>query len=95
MRKADHKRTRAHNTQLVLKTIYSNRMISRADISRKTKLTPPTISDVVSGLIEEGLIAEIGHAPSTSGRRAILLDIVVTPGKLSESTFPGKFSGAH
>jgi predicted NBD/HSP70 family sugar kinase len=76
MRKADHQRTRAHNSQLVLKTIYSNRMISRADIARKTSLTPPTISDVVSDLIDDGLIAEIGHAPSTSGRRAILLDIV-------------------
>lgn len=76
MQKADQKRTRAHNTQLVLKTIYSNGQISRAEIARKTNLTPPTISDVVSSLIDEGLVAEIGHAPSTSGRRAILLDIV-------------------
>ena len=76
MQKADQKRTRAHNTELVLKTIYSNGQISRAEIARKTNLTPPTISDVVGVLIEDGLVAEIGPAPSTSGRRAILLDIV-------------------
>ncbi len=76
MRKANHKRTREHNIRLVLKTIYSDRQISRANIARKTNLTPPTISDVVGGLIDEGLVAEIGHAPSTSGRRGILLDIV-------------------
>ncbi|MCJ7735486.1 MAG: ROK family transcriptional regulator [Anaerolineales bacterium] len=76
MQKANQKRTRAHNTRLVLNTIYSEGQISRAEIARKTNLTPPTISDVVSGLIDDGLVGEMGHAPSSSGRRAILLDII-------------------
>ena len=76
MQKASQKRTKAYSTQLVLKTIYSNGQISRADIARSTNLTPPTISDLVGKLIKDGLVKEIGHAPSSSGRRAILLDVV-------------------
>jgi predicted NBD/HSP70 family sugar kinase len=45
-------------------------------VARETGLTPPTVSDVVSALIESGLVEEIGLAPSSSGRRAILLRVV-------------------
>jgi predicted NBD/HSP70 family sugar kinase len=64
------------NTQLILKTIYGNGSISRADVARATKLTPPTVSDVVASLIESGLVQEVGLAPSSSGRRGILLKVV-------------------
>ena len=76
MQKATHKRSREHNARLVLKTIYSEGPISRAEVSRRTNLTPPTVSDVVSKLITKGLVNEVGFAPSSSGRRAILLNIV-------------------
>jgi len=76
MKKATLKGARKHNTRLVLKTIYSMGPISRADIARHTNLTPPTVSDVVLDLINQGLVNEVGYAPSTSGRRAILLQIV-------------------
>lgn len=73
MKKATPKRARAHNSRLVLKTIYSNGPISRAEVARVTNLTPPTVSDVVANLISSGLVEEVGLAPSSSGRRAILL----------------------
>ena len=76
MLKATQQRTRAHNTQLVMRTIHSSGPISRADIARATDLTPPTISEVVYDLIETGLVEEIGLAPSSGGRRAILLRLV-------------------
>ncbi|MFO7623661.1 MAG: ROK family transcriptional regulator [Anaerolineales bacterium] len=76
MQKVTPRRARAQNTQIVLKTIYANGPISRAEISRVTDLTPPTVSDVVSELITNGLVEEVGHAPSSSGRRAILLQVV-------------------
>lgn len=76
MEKATLKGAREHNTRLVLKTIYSLGPISRADIARLTNLTPPTVSDVVAHLINQGLVKEVGFAPSTSGRRAILLQII-------------------
>jgi len=76
MLKATQQRTRAHNTQLVMRTIHSGGPISRADVARATDLTPPTISEVVYDLIERGLVEEIGLAPSSGGRRAILLRLV-------------------
>jgi predicted NBD/HSP70 family sugar kinase len=76
MRKENKKRTRVHTTQLVLKTIYSEGRISRAYIARLTNLTPPAVSDIVASLIELGLVEEAGHAPSSSGRRAMLLRVI-------------------
>ena len=76
MQKAIPRRARVRNTQLVLKTIYAKEPISRAEVARVTNLTPPTVSDVVASLIASGLVDEVGYAPSTSGRRAILLKVL-------------------
>jgi len=76
MLKATQQRTRAHNTQLVMRIIHSSGPISRADVARATDLTPPTISEVVYDLMGTGLVEEIGLAPSSGGRRAILLRLV-------------------
>ncbi|MEJ2263921.1 MAG: ROK family transcriptional regulator [Anaerolineales bacterium] len=76
MQKVTPRRARAQNTQMVLKTIYADGPISRAEISRVTDLTPPTVSDVVSELITSGLVEEAGQAPASTGRRAILLKVV-------------------
>lgn len=73
--KATHEQTRTHNSQLVLKTIYESGQISRAEIARATQLTPPTVSDVVAELMEQGLVEEVGYAPSTGGKRPILLSV--------------------
>lgn len=64
------------NSRLVLKTLYERGPISRADIARATQLTPPTISDVVVDLMAGGLVEEVGHGPSTGGKRPILLTVV-------------------
>jgi len=69
-------RARSHSAQLVLRTIFTDGPISRADLSRITQLTPPTISDMVAVLIEDGLVEEMGLAPSSGGRRAILLRVI-------------------
>ena len=76
MQKAVPRQARVRNTQLVLKTIYAKGPISRAEVSRVTNLTPPTVSDVVASLIASGLVGEVGYAPSSSGRRAILLNVL-------------------
>lgn len=64
-----------HNTHLVLKTIYDSLEISRADIARETGLTRPTVSDVVSDLLDTGLVEEVGYGPSTGGKPPILLSV--------------------
>ncbi|MFW6116278.1 MAG: ROK family transcriptional regulator [bacterium] len=75
VRKATRKQIRMHNTRLVLKTIYNRGQISRADIARETDLTRPTVSDVVSDLLEIGLVEEVGYGPSTGGKPPIWLSV--------------------
>ncbi len=74
-KKATHEQTRIHNTQLVFSTVYERGEISRAEIARVTHLTRPTVSDVVVDLMAQGLLEEVGRAPSTGGKRAILLRV--------------------
>jgi glucokinase-like ROK family protein len=74
--KVTRAQTKQHNKALILKTIYDQRQISRADLARSTHLTRPTVSSVVSELIGDGLVAEIGYGPSEGGKPPILLSIV-------------------
>jgi len=60
----------------VLRTILNREPLSRADIARATKLTRATVSDLVSNLIEEGLIEEVGYGESIGGKAPILLEVV-------------------
>jgi predicted NBD/HSP70 family sugar kinase len=75
MRKATRQQTRNHNTRFVLKTIYEGDGVSRADISRATHLTRPTISSIVSQLLKEKLIAETGTGTSAGGKPPTLLEV--------------------
>jgi predicted NBD/HSP70 family sugar kinase len=51
---------RAHNRSLVLAHLFHSGPTSRADIARSTGLTRVTVSDLVSELIGEKLVAELG-----------------------------------
>jgi len=76
LEKATRQHTKDHNTQLVLRTIYDSNAISRAELARLTRLTRTTISDVVTQLIERGLVEEVGHGRSSGGRMPILLSVI-------------------
>lgn len=75
-RKATREHTKIHNSRLVLKMIYTSGEISRADIARQTRLTPTTVSNIVTGLIERGLVKEVGVAPSGRGKPPTLVSMV-------------------
>jgi glucokinase-like ROK family protein len=75
MKKATRQQTKTHNTRLILKTIYDQGNISRADIARATRLTRPTVSAIVADLMAEGLVAEVGQGPSAGGKRPTLLAV--------------------
>ncbi|HWI61821.1 MAG TPA: ROK family transcriptional regulator [Symbiobacteriaceae bacterium] len=64
---------RAINKQRVLRLIRAQGPISRADAAEQTGLTRPTISAVVSELLEEGWVEEMGTGESSGGRPPILL----------------------
>jgi N-acetylglucosamine repressor len=76
VRKATREQTRAHNSRLVLRMIYERGEISRADIARETRLTRTTVSDVVSDLMDQGLVEDVGYGPSAGGKPPILLSVV-------------------
>lgn len=76
MKKATQQQTKEHNRNLVLKTIFEHAEISRAEIARITKLTRTTVSDIVTNLIAEGLVEEIGLGSSIGGKSPILLSLV-------------------
>jgi predicted NBD/HSP70 family sugar kinase len=73
--KVTQRQTRRSNVGLVLRTIYELGPLSRADVARSTGLTRTTVSDLVEGLILEGLVVEAGTGPSTGGKAPILLRV--------------------
>lgn len=73
MEKATRQQTRDHNRRLVLRTIFNNGRISRADIARRTGLTRPTVSIIAGELLEGDLVIETGQGPSIGGRRPTFL----------------------
>lgn len=75
MQKATRQQTKRHNLRLVMRTIHKNGGISRADIARSTGLTRPTVSRIVTKLIDEGYVFETGLGPSAGGKRPTLLDV--------------------
>src|SRR5258706_1696201 len=73
--KATHQQTRVHNERLVVRTLYDLGPISRAEVARLTGLTRTTVSAVVSDLLEDGVVREIGRGPSSGGKAPILLKV--------------------
>ena len=70
---ADAAGMRTQNATLVLRLIWRERQISRADIARQTGLSPSTVGAIVGELAEAGLVREIGAGASRGGRRPVLV----------------------
>ena len=64
---------REMNEKLVLRTIIQRDTISRAEISKETQLNKATVSSIVAGLLQRGLIVELGEGSSSGGRKPILV----------------------
>jgi predicted NBD/HSP70 family sugar kinase len=68
---------RRHNRALVLRSLFRAGPLSRADLARATHLTPPSTSDMVGELLQEGLVEELGRRPDQGvGKPATLVGIV-------------------
>ncbi len=73
--KATHQQTRTFNQQLVLRALYDQSPLSRADLARLTGLTRTSVGDLVGTLIDDGLIEEVGRGQSSGGKTPILLRV--------------------
>ena len=61
---------RRHNRSLMLQSLISDGPLSRADLARATHLTPTSTSDLVAGLLEEGLVEDLGRRERPRRRQA-------------------------
>ncbi len=67
--------TRRLNRQRLLEAIRRLGPISRADLSKRTHLSPPTVSALIEELVGgAGLLREVGIGASSGGRPPILLE---------------------
>lgn len=63
------------NKSIILNRIRTNEPISRAQIAKDTKITPPTVSSIVKELIEQEIIKESDFGASSGGRKPTMLQI--------------------
>jgi len=58
----------------ILRLIWRQRRISRAEIARRKRLSRSTVSEIVGSLLPSGLVEEVGVGPSAGGRPPIVLE---------------------
>ena len=58
----------------VLRLIWEEKRISRADIARLANLSRSTVSEIIKEILPFGVVAEVGEGPSRGGRRPIVLE---------------------
>lgn len=63
------------NKTLILDIIRQHGPISRAEIAKMTKLTAPTVTNLVRDLLSTGIVVEGERMDSTGGRKPIMLRI--------------------
>ncbi|MFC0187036.1 ROK family transcriptional regulator [Fictibacillus aquaticus] len=63
------------NRSLILNTIREHGQISRAEIAKLTKLTPPTVGNIVKELLEAEIVIEQSQGVSKGGRKPTMLVI--------------------
>lgn len=76
MQKHDQDFIKKKNKAIVFQLIKSNSPISRAAIAKTTRMSPTTVSRIVSELHDQGFVKETeSHASTGLGRKAIMLEL--------------------
>jgi predicted NBD/HSP70 family sugar kinase len=65
---------RAKHSRLILNLLWRERELSRAELARRTSLSPSTVSAIISDLLNTGLVNESRTGASSGGRRPIMLE---------------------
>lgn len=66
---------REHNRAVILTLIRNFGPISRVEIARKSGLSKPVVTEIVTSLINTNLVFESHKAEATKGRRRVMLDL--------------------
>lgn len=67
--------TRDLNRRLVLEAIRLHAPVARIEIAKHTSLTPATVTNIVSELIRESYVLELGRRPQGRGQPPVELDL--------------------
>ncbi|MFO7609430.1 MAG: ROK family transcriptional regulator [Candidatus Krumholzibacteriia bacterium] len=73
LRRADPDRPRPL-ADAVLRLIWQQQRLSRADIAQAAGLSRSTVSEIVAEILPLGIVTEVGEGPSRGGRRPIVLE---------------------
>lgn len=73
MRQGTFRWMKSVNKSIILNKIRTDAPISRAQIAKETKLTPPTVSSNVKELIDQGIVKESKLGESQGGRKPTML----------------------
>ena len=76
LKKGDNNAIRQVNRSIIVDLVRRGGRISRTELSRRSKLTKPTVSTIIFELLDEGVVREVGFGESVSGggRPARLLE---------------------
>ena len=66
--KQDQATLRAYNKTSIMRILLTHESIYRAEISRMTGLSIPTVMKITDEFAQSGLIAEVGKGISSGGR---------------------------
>jgi predicted NBD/HSP70 family sugar kinase len=61
------------NRAVVLETLWRYQPLSRKDLAQRTRLTAATLTNIVSELIDAGIVQEVGLGEQKLGRRPMML----------------------
>ena len=75
MKRGSFQQMKALNKSIILTKILNDGPISRAQIAKETKLTPPTVGTIVKELIEQRMVLESSQGQSKGGRKPTMLVI--------------------
>ncbi len=78
LEKQSQSNVKLNNLRLILKTIINHKSVSRADLVRLTRISKPTVSNLIENLLSQNLVQEIGHGHSKTGRKPILIKFNAT-----------------
>lgn len=65
---------KVHNLRIVLETVRLFGPLSRADVARRTELTPQTVSNIIVRLLERNFVAEVGRKQGKRGPSSAQLE---------------------
>jgi|GEM_PF-4068979 len=78
MQGKNQRNLKEENSSIIMKYIRNSKNLSRADIVRRTGLTPSTVSRIVSTFLKRGLVKEVVSNTRNVGRKPFSLFLTET-----------------